>query len=86
MRYYEILEATQHDHDPEHDRQQRAEAWHKLDTARHRRSRAEQQYQDRARTADDQQRKAQRELAETEADAETADYHSEHKHWQRYCG
>ena len=82
MRYHEILEATKHDRDPDHDRQHRAEAWHKLDTARHKRSQAAQAYMDRARSADADQRKAQQELAETDADQ--PDYHTEHQSWLRY--
>ena len=80
MRYFEIIEASKLDHDPEHDRQERADFWRKLDTARRKRNRAAQEYQDRTRTADAEQRKAQRELAETDK----PDPDTERRLWQSY--
>ena len=64
MRYWEIIEAGKPDHDAEHDPQERAELWRKLDSARHKGSRAGQDYQDSVRSADNEQRKAQQKLAE----------------------
>jgi Na+-translocating ferredoxin:NAD+ oxidoreductase RnfC subunit len=80
MRYFEIIEASKLDHDPEYDRQERAELWRKLDNARRKRNRAAQEYQDRTRTADAEQRKAQQELAETDK----PDPDTERRLWQSY--
>jgi hypothetical protein len=48
---------------------------------RRKRIRAAQDYTDRGRTADDEERKAQQALAENEADDDKLDYHSEHERW-----
>jgi hypothetical protein len=64
MRLWEIIEAARPDQDAERERQARVKAWRQLDTARRKRTRAAQEYADRLRTADDEQRAAQQKLAE----------------------
>jgi hypothetical protein len=82
MRYCEIIEATKPGGDPEHDREQRAALWDKLNNARRKRSQAAQTYQDRSRSADDQERAAQQKLAEI--DAGQPDPDAERRLWQIY--
>ena len=68
MRLWEIIEAARPDHDPERQRQERVKAWRQIDTARRKRSRAAQEYQDRVRNADDEQSAGQKKLAEADAE------------------
>jgi hypothetical protein len=82
MRYYEIIEASKPVDDAERDERQHAEARAKLDDARRKRSRSAQVYQDGIRTADDEQCKAQRKLAEV--GAEQPDQDIERERWKRY--
>lgn len=78
MRYWEIVEASE----AEHDAQERAEAQQKLDNARRTRTSAAQTYHDRVRDAAEQERKAKARLAEVEA--EQPDDETKAERWKRY--
>jgi hypothetical protein len=82
MRYREIIETKTPVDDAERDQQQHAEASRKLDDARRKRGKSAQDYQDRIRTADDEQRKAEQRLAEVGNNS--SDHDAERERWKRY--